>query len=158
MFAEIDMYNSRTILVGAAALLLCSCSRYLFHRWTVLKAPIRFEEGFSTTQSFTVDRKIKYVLAVGFEKQTQIDLHHPVADDFSAEFSVSSDGMTITQGTNDSDSSHPSADRKDYTTRFLGTFEAEPGKKYMLFLRINRALPSLAPTKPVVTISVYPFP
>jgi hypothetical protein len=80
-----------------------------------------------------------------------------VADEFSAEFRINCGDTVLLRGRNSSEPGQAAAYRNDRVTRFVGYFEAEPGKQYTLFFRIVRVSPSFVSTKGVVTISVSSF-
>lgn len=149
--------NKLRPFVNFSLLVLAGCS--FLARDTVLKVPIRFEEGYSLSRSFTVDDPHQYDLIIAFRKDTPIDVRRgPPPDDFAVQFVVRSGGDTVAEGTNESDDPKPSLHSKNYTARYLSTFQAVPGRRYELTFRVTRALPSLAATKPVVMIARKTYP
>ena len=78
-------------------------------------------------------------------------------DEFSAEFSIKCGDTVVLEGRNSSEPGQGTAWRKGHTIRFVGYFEAEPGKLYTLLFRIVRVSPSFASTNGIVTISVFSF-
>jgi hypothetical protein len=138
----------------AASSLLCGCSGQ-----TALVAPIRFEQGFSLTQHFRVAKASQYDLAVEFHKDTHVDIRtYPPPDEFTVEFAVRDGETVISAGTNESNERHPALLAKDFTARYLATFDARPDKTYNLSFRVVRALPALANTRPQVTIREKTYP
>jgi hypothetical protein len=128
------------------------------YRWQVFKAPIRLEKGLSSTGHFTVDVPAKYYLGIGYYKRmTWINPSLPTpADDFSAEFTISSGGSVVAQGSTTNDR-HATAASLFYTIRYLEPFDAEPGRTYDFSFRITDALPALTSTKPTLTITIDPL-
>lgn len=138
-----------------------ACAQSFFGRSTVLESPIRFKDGFSFTNDFTVGKATKYDLALRFRKHTELR-PGPPPDDFTVEFKITDGTSIIAQGNNDTfyqryeswHPRHPALLQRDYTTRFLCTFDAEPRKLYHLFLLVVRATPALASTSPVVIVTL----
>ena len=121
-----------------------------------LEMPIRFEEGFSFTSSFTV------ALATNYEVEVACRRIYPNAGLFDfgivgkhhlpIKFSVVCNGITVAQG--DSPGYIGGyASQYEHTWK-LADFKAQPGKSYKLSFRVVGTLPSLAATKPVVRVSV----
>lgn len=80
---------------------ISTCS--LIPRQPVLTVPIRFEEGFAFTRSFTVPASARYMLLLEFHKGTPRAVRLGAApEDFAAKFSISSFRMTLGTGTSDS--------------------------------------------------------
>jgi hypothetical protein len=155
------MTIAKVCTVGGLVIALIGAGLYLHghrilssYRQQVLEVPVRFDDGFSTSQQFTVDKKAPYYVGLAYHKQTfsqptQID------DNFTVEFTVASDGSVIASGTNTNDA-HAAIRSKDYTIRLLGPFDAQPGQTYNLSLRVLRADPELAATAPKLLVLMHP--
>jgi hypothetical protein len=147
----------RALLFLVAAIVVVSCSRFAID--IALTAPIRFEDGFSITQQFSVRRAKLYTFAIGFDKDTEIKPAGPERDGFDLEFAITSAGKTVASGTNESpDHRRPAILSGHHTTRILATFAAAPAQTYHLSLHILHAAPSLQPTKPVVLVYEDTYP
>jgi len=149
------------VAVVAVPLLLAGGSTCGFYRRTVLADPVRFEKGFSFSRSFTVDVPAKYDLTLRLHKiPTKPDAWHPVPnDDFLAQFEILAEGQIVVQGTNSAiERNHGvSFVQRGYTTYVLGTFTADPAKKYQLRFRIYDAASYLASTQPILMVIFDPF-
>jgi hypothetical protein len=155
--------NAVAAVVAVSLLLAGGSTCGLFHRPTVLEDPVRFEKGFSFSQSFTVDVPANYDLALRLNKHWKIDAKHPFAnDDFVAQFEIRSEGQIVVQGANSAVErtyGHtPALLQRDYTTYILSTFTAQPAKKYQLYFRITEAAPYLASIETVVMVICDPSP
>jgi len=151
------MKCARIILLLVGPILFPAC--YQLTGDTALKTPIRFDDSFSLPHQFTVRHAKRYWLAVSFNKHTEIRPTGPEPDDFRVEFTITCDGATIVTGTNDSpDGRRPAILSRNYTTRILATFAAEPRKPYELWLHVLHAAPSLRSTSPIVLVFEKTYP
>lgn len=140
-----------------AALLLWLYSQHIrHHRWVVLKQSIRFEEGFSLAESFTVDVPTDYWLEVECRKTVPFKtLDSILTTELAVSYSVSAGERHIVDG--ESTSNLGAGHSQDDMSRHIGTFRAVPGKTYRLDMRVTRSLPQLASTRPVAKVSVDPL-
>jgi hypothetical protein len=134
---------------------------HLFYRRTVLKVPIRFEEGFSFKRQFTVDTPVTYWVAIQYDDIFRSSMEIPVPrDELTAEFEVTSRDRLIAKGGTASapdwsgGGPAPWSSNKDHVTRYLDSFSAEPGKPYQVSLRITSVRPRLVSKKPNAMIVV----
>jgi hypothetical protein len=125
-------------------------------RRPVLQKPIRFEDGFSLTSSFSVPYADRYWVEVVCPRT---DSSRPQLDEvFSAlsaqlpvQFTISRDGMTVAEGDSPGEKSRVASAAED--TRIITNFIGEPGKSYNLSFRTVGADLILDATKPSLRIS-----
>jgi hypothetical protein len=123
----------------------------------VLAVPIRFEDGFSFKEQFTVDTPRRYWVAVQYDEVFRSTIEVPTPrDEFTAEVEVTSQNNMITKG---STATYPDrtgswASGRDDVTRYLGAFDGRPGEVYQLLLRVTGAQPRLVPKKANAIIEV----
>jgi|HubBroStandDraft_4_1064222.scaffolds.fasta_scaffold54218_2 hypothetical protein len=144
------------LIFTAGVLWLFSC-HLLFYQETVLKVPIRFEEGFSVRSDFTIDLPQIYWVAIQYDETFQTTREAPIPrDEFTAEFEVKSKEQVIAKGStaNHPDWSGPWLTNRDKVTRYLESFQAERGKKYSLSLKITRLLPGLVGKNPQALVVI----
>ncbi len=148
-------------LLYVACLAWLYAHHLLFYRRLVLEVPIRFEEGFSLKRQFTVDTPGTYWVAIEYDEILRISLEDPLPpDQFKAEFEVTSRDQLIAKGGTASapdwsgGGPAPFSINKDHLTRYLDSFNAEPGKPYQVSLRITNARPTLVSKKPYAMIQV----
>jgi hypothetical protein len=117
-----------------------------------LETPVRFDEGFSFTSSFSVAIATNYQIEVAFRRTSP---HEPVEEAFHElpiKFTITCEGTNVAQGDSPGFLGGSGSEMED--TRTLAYFKAEPGKNYDLSFHVVRALPSVAATKPVVRVHV----
>ena len=124
-------------------------------RRPVLQKPIRFEDGFSMTSSFSVPYEYYYWVEIVCPRtdSTRPQLH----DVFSAlstqlpiQFTITCDGVTVAEGDSPGEKSRVASAAED--TRIIANFKGEPGKSYDLSFRTIGANPVLDATQPTVRI------
>jgi len=120
----------------------------------VVEMPINFEEGFSFTNSFTVNFEGYYLVQVVCPRTTPVRFHGE--DVFSAlknqlpvHVTIICGGKVVAEG--DSPIRDGSFSNKEDTRR-LAMFEGEPSKNYELSFRTEGAVPALDATKPTLRI------
>jgi hypothetical protein len=125
-------------------------------RRPVLQKPIRFEDGFSLTSSFSVLYEHFYWVEIVCPRK---DSNRPrLPDVFSAlstqlpiQFTITCDGVTVAEGDSPGEKSTGASAVED--TRIITNFKGEPGKSYDLSFRTIGANPALNATQPSVRIS-----
>jgi hypothetical protein len=145
------------VLIFTAGVLWLYTHHLLFYRETVLKVPIRFEEGFSVRSDFTIDLPQTYWVAIQYDENFHITRETSIPhDEFTAEFEVKSKEQVIGKGSmaNHPDWSGPWLLNRDRVTRYLESFQAERGKKYSLSLEIKRLLPGLVGKNPQALVVI----
>jgi hypothetical protein len=152
------------LIIGLLVLLLAGASwhyarRFVFYRLTVLEVPIRFEKGFSLNHQFTVDTPANYWVGIQYNEMFRITVATPIPqDEFTAESEVSLQNKVIAKGGTSSlpSWSGPWASNRDHITRYLNSFHAEPGKRYLVSLRITGLLPGLVGKDPKALVEIEP--
>jgi len=139
------------LLAGALVAWLLGENTVRRHRWGVLKEPIRIEEGFALTRSFTVDVPCEYIIEVECKKEVPVEtLEAILKSELAVSYSVDEDGRALVEG--DSAVWHGTSYRQRSISRHLAPFSARPGHTYRLNLRVTRSLPQLAATSPIVKV------
>ena len=130
-------------------------------RKPVLEKPIRFEEGFSLTASFSVPYTHLYWVEVVCPRTNQSE--GPLMNEVGGyllrqlpiQFTITCNGIPVTEGY--STNSHPKAYRGSelFESCLMTGFNFEPGKRYDFSFHITGAKPLLDATKPIVRINAY---
>ena len=125
-------------------------------RKPVLEKPIRFEEGFSLTATFSVPYEHNYWVEVVCPRAASSSSQsEEVLDSLSAQlpvkFTITCDGVTVAKG--DSTKKDDGANSASEDTRIMAGFQGEPGKHYELSFHTVGANPALNATKPSLRIS-----
>jgi len=130
-------------------------------RKPVLEKPIRFEDGFSLTDSFSVPYTHWYWVEVVCPKTNLSD--GPLLKEVGGyllrqlpiQFTVTCNGMPVTGG--DSTNNHPRAYRGSmfFESCLMTGFNFEPGKRYDFSFHTTGANPVLDATKPSVRINAF---
>ena len=155
-----------TIVCAVIALLLFVVAGWGWHRgWVqehlrqpVLEKPIRFQEGFSLTSSFSVRYPSAYWVEVVCPKTNATQLNNraefryiqsALSRQLPVTFTVACDGMIVAEGDSPGVNTLFAATE---VTRFMSWFKGEAGKSYELSFRTRGAMPALDATKPMVRI------
>ena len=126
------------------------------HRFTVLERPVHVDDGYSFSQTFSVDRTEKYALGIKCQKTIPFEpLNDALVHDLVATFSLY-DGETLVDDNRVSRRAG-GAWAKDYIFRSFGSFEAKPFHTYRVDVRFTKSLPVLEPTHPVAIIQIVPW-
>ena len=118
----------------------------------VLDKPIDFTDGYKLQESFHVPIRGTYYLAIGYNKDSQLqqNFENPI-DRFSVAFTLRN-GSTVIKDAILVDPHDTVIYRENYTIRVLCGFEGHPFRKYDLFLEIRKPEAELASTRPSVLI------
>jgi hypothetical protein len=143
------------LLFIATGVMLQRALRVNQRRWVVLEQPIRLDEGFSFSNSFTVDIPTTYYLGVECKKTVPSDtLNATLYQALAVEFSLSNGATNVAHG--DSSKIIGGAGANDFVSVEFAKFEATPGVTYTLDFHVLHSLPQLASTCPLVKVSVHP--
>src|ERR1017187_1469003 len=117
-----------------------------------LEMPIRFDEGFSFTSSFTVAIATNYEIEAAFQRISSGRIVEEASRELPIKFTITCNGANVAHGDSPEFLGGSGSEMED--TRTLAYFKAEPGKNYDLSFRVVSALPAVAATKPVVRVHV----
>ena len=117
----------------------------------VFEMPIRFEDGFSFTSSFTVAFATNYQVVVAFQR-TNSDAIAEISHEIPIKFTITCNGTSVAQGDSPGMLGGGSSAVEDHRT--LASFNAELGKTYNISFHAVSTLSSLADTKPAVRVRV----
>jgi hypothetical protein len=134
---------------------------FLFYRRIALREPIRLEEAFSLQRQFTVDTPTLYWVAIQYDEVFRSTAKLPTPrDEFAAEFEVTTKDQLVAKGGSASAGDWsgggpaPWTISRDHVIRYLDSFQAEPGKRYQLSLRVTSAQPKLVSKKSYALVEV----
>ena len=145
-----------TVVCGVIAVLLFVGAGFAWHcgwvqehlRKPVLEKPIRFEEGFSLTASFSVAYAHYYWVEVVCPRTNGPQV---LNKELPVKFTITCDGQVVAEGDSPGEKSWSGSAAED--TRIIANFKGEPGKRYDLSFRTTGALPALDAINPRVRIS-----
>jgi len=162
MKTSVKVCAAISVLLFVVAGLVWWCAQYQRHIFQLcvtptLEMPIRFEEGFSFTSSFTTALTTTYDVEVVCRRTNPHEnAFYGVGDKLPINFSLLRDGVTVAQG-DSPDHRLGGGGSVVEDTWVLAIFKGQPGMSYQLSFRAVGALPSLAATKPVVWVRVPPY-
>lgn len=124
-------------------------------RRIVLEIPIRLEQDFSISQSFTVDVAATYWLDIECQKTNSPEtLNAILANELAVEVIITNDASIFIH--EDSFQSNGVVNSDDHIERHISIFKALPSVHYNLVLHVIRSSPVLAKSQSVMKISIGP--
>jgi hypothetical protein len=123
---------------------------------SVLEKPIRFEEGFSFTSTFTVAYANDYywieVVCPRTNSSRSLfeELRSTLSRQLPIKFTITCDGKTVAEGDSPGIKSITGSAAEE--TRIMAYFKGETGKSYILSFRTAGVIPALDATNPRVRI------
>jgi hypothetical protein len=125
-------------------------------RRPVLQKPIRFEDGFSMTSSFSVLYEHYYWVEIVCPRTDSTrprlhDVFSALSTQLPVQFTITCDGVTVAEGDSPGEKTRGASAAED--TRIITNFKGEPGKSYDLSFHTIGANPALDETKPSLRIS-----
>jgi hypothetical protein len=155
-----------TLLSAFMALLFFVVAGWSWHRWwvqkhmrkPVLEMPIRFEEGFSFTSSFSVRYANYYWVEVvcprANSSRSQLDkVFGDLSRELPIKFTITCNGVTVAEGDSRVEKTRVGSAAED--TRMITNFKGESGQRYDVYFRTIGALPALDATKPTLRIRCF---
>jgi hypothetical protein len=156
--------QASTVAFSFIAFLLFVAAGFAWHcgwvqehlRRPVLQKPIRFEDGFSLTSSFSVLYEHYYWVEIVCPRidsnRSQLhDVFSALSTQLPIQFTITCDGATVAEGDSPGEKTRGASAAED--TRLITSFKGEPGKSYDLSFRTIGANPVLNATQPTVRIS-----